>query len=152
MRGALFLVALVIAQPAKDDAAQAELKRWEGVWTVESISYLGEKQPADKLKGEALTVKDGKYEATKLVKLMGFSKSGTLVLDPTKKPATLTRRVDVKDPGVGFAEMYNAIYRLDDDKLTVCFSIGIDGAQRPTNFEVTDKVTVMVFRRSKPGK
>src|SRR5262245_39998212 len=107
MSGVLFLVVLAVAQPAKEDPAQAELKRWEGVWVVESISYWGEKQPADKLKGETLTVKDGRYEATQLVKLMGFSKSGTLVVDPTKKPATLTRRVDVKDPGVGFAERYN---------------------------------------------
>jgi uncharacterized protein (TIGR03067 family) len=151
MTAAIVLVALTLAQPAKKDAVQAELKRWDGTWAVESISYLGEKQPAKKLKGETLTVKDGKYEATTRVSLLGFSKSGTLV-DPKQKPATLNRRVNLDTPGDGPIEVYNGIYKLADDKLTVCFGIGIDGAERPADFEVTDKVTVMVFRRSKAGK
>jgi uncharacterized protein (TIGR03067 family) len=144
MTVAMFMVALTVVQPAKDDAVQSELKRLVGTWEVESISFLGQKLPADSLKGETLSVKDGKYETSPRVALSGFSSRGVLVVDPVRMPATLTRHI-VRTPGAKPVEKSDGIYKLEGDRLTVCF-----GDERPTSFEATDKVSVMAFRRSKP--
>jgi uncharacterized protein (TIGR03067 family) len=132
MTAAFLLMALAVAQPTKDDGANAELKRLDGTWVVESIRYWGEKQPADKLRGETLTVKDGKYEVTRLVSLMGFSKGGSLVVDRRQTQAILARCVNTSTPGAGPLARSNGIYRLEDDTLTVCFSVGTGSAQQGT--------------------
>jgi uncharacterized protein (TIGR03067 family) len=74
----------------------------------------------------------------------------TLVLDPTKKPATFD--ITGTESAIGLAGMtFQGIYRLKGDTLTLCYNPPGEG--RPTAFEGPGAgIHTEVFRRRGPGR
>jgi len=106
---------------------EKELKKFQGVWTIESSEYGGQKLPADQLKefvviyeGEKHTVKAG----DKVIQV------GTQKIDPSKSPKTIDVTM-TEGPSKGAVML--GIYEIDGDTLKVCFDM--EGKKRPTEFK-----------------
>jgi uncharacterized protein (TIGR03067 family) len=126
----------------KTDVAK-ELKKFQGVWTIESLESGGKKIPADAFKemtliyeGDKYTVKNGKD-----VIQVGIQK-----LDPSKSPKTLDGKIT---EGFGKGSVLPGIYENDGDTLKVCFDEG--GKKRPTEFKTASgtQTTLVVYKRVK---
>jgi uncharacterized protein (TIGR03067 family) len=112
-----------------DDKADVgkELKKFQGVWTFESVEAGGQKAPADDLKGLTLTFAGDKYTVKKGDEVV---QAGTLKLDPAKSP----KAIDVTiTEGLNKGAAMPGIYEIDGDTLKVCFDE--EGKKRPTEFK-----------------
>ncbi|HEX3149099.1 MAG TPA: redoxin family protein [Gemmataceae bacterium] len=82
--------------------------------------------------------------------------SGTFVLDPTTNP----KSVDLKVNELDYAELgepvklpactLKSIYKLDGDRLTICFPLD-DTSKRPTEFKPGKRIAVLTLGRTKAG-
>ncbi len=143
---AMGLVALLLPTLATADekAAKDELKRQEGTWAVTSSVYEGQEAAEDLVRSikrivegdHAVWERDGKRFA------------GTRIeLDPAREP----KAIDViPDGGPNRGERVLGVYKLEDDKLTICMAE--PGKARPKEFRA-DKGSghaLRTFRREKP--
>lgn len=123
--------------------AEKELKKFQGVWTIESLESGGKKIPAEAMKGMTLTYEGDKYTVKngKDVIQVGAQK-----LDPSKSPKTLDGTIT---EGFGKGAVMPGIYEIDGDTLKVCFDE--EGKKRPTEFKTADgsKTTLVVYKRMK---
>jgi uncharacterized protein (TIGR03067 family) len=123
----LLLLAGLLSAGEPDKAAQEELKKLEGTWSLVAAELGGKKSPEDLVIGGTLTIKGNTYTVRFFKQV---TDEGTIKIDPTKKPKTWdkvsTKLKDVKIAGV---------YELDGDKLRYCESPA--GAERPK--EITSK-------------
>ncbi len=148
MKSVLILVSVAGLLAADDPKGEArkKLDRLQGEWVAVSFEANGEAEPTDKagwhvlIKGERASVRFGmvQYE-------------GVLVVDGGRE----NPRLDVTKTtgeGVQSGSMDTVgIYRLDKDKLTVCYRFTKSGGGRPTSFS-TDRgsgAMMQVLKRSK---
>jgi uncharacterized protein (TIGR03067 family) len=119
-----------------DETARKELDDLKGTWVATAWEANGKPTPNDSLKEGAwrLVIK-----SNEVVIHRSKRKDSYLVkrLDPKAGP----REIDLDDEGTALA----AIYKLEGEKLTICF--GKEG--RPTEFKSKDGQTLAVFERKK---
>jgi uncharacterized protein (TIGR03067 family) len=122
---------------------EKELRKFQGVWTIESMESGGKKIPAEAMKdvtlifeGDKYTVKNGK----------DVIQVGTQKLDASKSPKTLDGTVT---EGFGKGAVMPGIYEIDGDTLKVCFDEA--GKKRPTEFKTASgsQTTLVVYKRAK---
>jgi uncharacterized protein (TIGR03067 family) len=131
---------------AREDQAAKDLKQFQGAWLLESAEING-------MKIDAETLKNAGHEITLIVKgdkialkLKRGDMEGTLKLDPTRKPKAYDSKAT--DPE-GQTHEAVGIYKLEDDRLTVCYVAA--GKGRPTEFrsDAGSEAVVQVFKRAK---
>jgi uncharacterized protein (TIGR03067 family) len=136
----LLVVPTVAASQVRDDAPSLD-----GTWKLKSVHVGGKKEepPAEVFdkarlifKGKSLTIKsgpDGDMETT-------------FEVDNTKKPAHITIH-----PPKGEKNQLVGIYKIENDKLTIC---GTDKGERPTEFVSKEgtEIGLMVLERVKENK
>ena len=126
----------------KEDVRK-ELKKFQGVWTIESMESGGKKIPAEAIKEVTLTFEGDKYTVKngKDVIQVGAQK-----LDASKSPKTLDGTVT---EGFGKGAVMPGIYEIDGDTLKVCYDE--EGKKRPTEFKTAAglQTTLVVYKRAK---
>jgi uncharacterized protein (TIGR03067 family) len=145
---ALTLVLLVpwSVASADDRAAKEELERHQGTWTATSSIYDGQEAPEELVRSITRTVEKDHV----VWKRDGKSFAGTRIeLDPSRDP----RSIDViPDGGKDRGKRVLGIYKLEDDRLTICMAA--PGKPRPTAFkaEKGSGYTLRTFTREKAPK
>ena len=122
---------------------EKELKKFQGVWTFESVESGGKKLSANLF--EKMTVR---FEGDKYSVLMGdmVVEVATQKLDPSRSPKAVDSTVT---DGPNKDKVYLGIYEIDGDTLKVCFDEA--GKKRPTAFktEVGSAMVLVVHKRVK---
>jgi uncharacterized protein (TIGR03067 family) len=122
------LVLLVLGAPAaEEDAARKDLERMQGNWAAVSMVSDGFRLPDDDAQALFRTIKEDKYTVFRFDRPIG---KGTFTLDATKMPQAIDAVPDA--PG-GKGKPMLGIYRIDGDKLELCFAA--PGKERPKIFE-----------------
>jgi len=109
------VVFLVVGEDPTKDAAKRDLEKLQGTWVLvggEAKGMVLSEEDARKEK-YSLVIKGDKFS----LKENKRSDTGTIRLNPNKKPAWMDF-VFTEDG----KEVNHAIYSLDDDRLTICFS------------------------------
>ncbi|VTR98404.1 Uncharacterized protein OS=Pedosphaera parvula (strain Ellin514) GN=Cflav_PD2062 PE=4 SV=1 [Gemmata massiliana] len=119
---------LTTTEAADTKKVDDETKAMNGTWELVSAELGGMKLPDEVVKSLTLVMKDGKYT----LKSPGPDDTGTVKIDPTKKPKELDV-TGLEGPNKG--KSFPAIYELDGDSLKVCYDL--DGKKRPTEFKST---------------
>jgi uncharacterized protein (TIGR03067 family) len=112
----------------------------EGEWKLVEVIHGG--MPADpEYIGAAVTIKDGNFSVASARRTEAF----TFTFDAKAAPA----KIDLVSGEKGIGSVVPAIYKLDADKLTICFVFG--GGERPTKFEspANSKNALLVMERVK---
>jgi uncharacterized protein (TIGR03067 family) len=141
-----FALALVIswigvADDKPAEALQKELKPFQGTWVLVRGERNGMKVDFTELKEQLiLEIKDNKWIFT------GADKGRIVAIDPKNNPKSM----DIKSIEEGRkGAVDEAIFKFDDDTLTICLNQGMD-KKRPTEFKsVESDVIVMVLKRKK---
>ena len=132
---------LPAAHAAEDDAAKAELKKFQGTWQLVTAETDGKKTDKEKTAKIRVVIKGSKHSVyfgdDVAVKEIPF------VIDPSKKPKQVT---DTLPDG----KEIKSIYELDGDTLKSCSAPA--GKDRPTEFSAKEGTghTLRVFKRVKP--
>jgi uncharacterized protein (TIGR03067 family) len=134
----MVLFVLCLASPR--DEAGNEAKKLAGTWQVVSAAFDGKALPADQASKRQLV-----FDGNQFISYSDGKKGNTLTFQLTldKKPAWIeVKRSDLDEAALG-------IYRLEDDKLELCY--GEPGKPRPTKFgsEAGSKVFHLVLKRGK---
>lgn len=127
-----------------DDDAKKDLQALDGTWTIDKLTQDGTAAPAATLKQFSMTVKDGKYTLSMDGKEL---ETGTIKLDPSKKPKTI--EFDISS-GQDKGKTQLGIYELKDDTFTFCMSH--PGAkERPSELASTkeSRTILTVAKRAK---
>ena len=147
------LVALALAAPAAPEekekelteAAQKELKKFEGVWkAVKVVSGEGEETPMRDGGDAIIEIKGRKL-------LVGETELYTITaLDPSTDPKCIDIRAAADMGEVRKGEVYEAIYKFDGDTLVIAGNMG-EGKNRPTKFEVAkdSKTFIVTLKKEK---
>jgi uncharacterized protein (TIGR03067 family) len=112
----------------------------EGDWTLVELVHNGMPGQMEYL-GAAVTLKDGKFTIANATR----NEALTFKFDAKATPATMDLKAGEKDEG----PVVPAIFKLEADKLTICFVHG--GGDRPTKFESTagSNLSLLVLERVK---
>ena len=112
-----------------DDKAdiEKEIKKFQGVWSIESSETGGVRIPADDLK-EFRVIFEGEKHTLKLGDQV--FQVGTQKIDPSKSPKTIDVTM-TEGPSKGSVLL--GIYEIDGDTMKVCFDP--EGKKRPTEFK-----------------
>jgi uncharacterized protein (TIGR03067 family) len=145
----LLAAAALAGLSARAPAADDDVKKLQGTWTIVSIEVDGAKPTGPKvdevLKTGTLTF-DGNTLQTKFPMK---SDKGTFKLDPDKKP----KQIDVEFEGRGKNGKPDlGIYEFDGETLKLCFVSG--GGPRPTGFKTAkqDQGEAIYFVLKKKAK
>jgi uncharacterized protein (TIGR03067 family) len=144
----LILLAPWSLLPAHDDdqAIKDELARHQGTWHASTSVYDGQEAPAEIVRSITRTVEKDHV----VWKRDGKSFAGTRIeLDPSRDP----KAIDViPDGGKDRGERVPGIYKLEDDRLTICMAA--PGQPRPKEFkaEKGSGCTLRTFIREKPSE
>jgi uncharacterized protein (TIGR03067 family) len=139
--GCLLLGAASLVAEEKD---KKDIDALEGRWKLDSLTFGGQKAPGEFLKKLTFTVKDGKYILANDGK---EEETGTIKLDPEKKPKTIEFEITGgKDKG----KKQLGVYTLDGDTFTFCMSAP-GATERPTKLESEkdSKTVLSVLKREK---
>jgi uncharacterized protein (TIGR03067 family) len=126
----------------KADVEKA-LKKFQGVWTFESVEAGGKRAPADELKDMTVTFAGDRYTVRKGDEVI---QAGTQTLDPSRSPKAIDVTVT---GGLKKGAVMPGIYEINADTLRVCFDEG--GKKRPTEFKSAagSETFVNVHKRAK---
>jgi uncharacterized protein (TIGR03067 family) len=112
----------------------------QGEWKIASFNKGGELVPQNELAGSKIVVAGEKM---------------TITFNKKDEPAAFKVAPKADPPAIDIIPAKNeknmvvkGIYKLEKDKLTICF--GPDGADRPAEFKASKKASVMVLERVKP--
>ena len=120
---------VIVADEPKKPAATLE-----GTWTVVSVEHDGKAaQGTDLKKGDKLVVKGDGYRFD-----AAYKEEGTFKVDAAKTPAT----IDLTDSR---KQASHGIYKLDGNRLTLCFWPG----ERPAAFKSSPTALLVEFERKK---
>ncbi len=121
---AVFAFVTFAAAPVPKEPPKAPVESIEGEWKL--VEFVKEGRPREKeaittmtFKAGKLTIADGKRDET-----------ATYTLDPKATPFAIDL---VPEKGGGRKETVKGIYKIEKDKLIICFSM--DGADRPKEFK-----------------
>jgi uncharacterized protein (TIGR03067 family) len=136
---AILLVSLSTAR--SDDTKKDEVKT-DGTWVASEAEMGGTKWPKKAFANLKLTLKEGKYEV-----VAESPDKGTVTYNKTADPKEMDIK-GVKGPNKGKTIL--AIYKLKDDKLTICYDLS--GKSRPTEFktQLKTKLLLVTYERKKP--
>lgn len=129
---AIALMSFVAAPVPKDDPVKDAQAALQGEWKFLSWTKLNRDNPELVKKGKVVVAGD-----TLTIKIDDEDNAMTFALDPTTDPPTF----DFKGKNGG--KDIRGIYKLDKDKLTICF--GIEGSLRPTDYKPGRDNGVMVL-------
>lgn len=112
----------------------------EGEWKLVELIHGGMPGQMEYL-GATVTIKDGNFSVASARRTEAF----TFTFDAKAAPATL----DLVSGEKGVGTVVPAIYKLDGEKLTICFVHG--GGERPTKFEspANGNTALLVLERVK---
>ena len=130
---AIGLSAIALERARGDDKAKKDEEAILGTWTVVSFEEGGKKAPDEAIKDTTAKITaDGKMT----IKRGEQEEQFTYKLDPSQK---------IKEFNGTNAQGKTAegIYKLEDDKLTICFSRG--GGLRPTEFASAEGTTIVLM-------
>ncbi len=116
-RFAMLVVCGILLESAPATAADAELDKLQGKWTVESFEFNG--MPVDQMLGAAREFAGDKYT---LAPKSGESYSGTFKLDASQSP----KQIDLVLPD----RTLKGIYEIDGPTLKIAYALA--GDARPT--------------------
>lgn len=122
---ALFAIVIGAATVLADDA-DADLKRMQGDWMVQSMTSNGLKSPDEESQSLFRTVTGDKYTVSRYTKTIV---RGTFKLNPAASPPTIDSMLE----GKADAPPLLGIYAFAEGRLTICNSA--PGKPRPTAFE-----------------
>jgi len=134
------MIAVVVSPIARGDATPDDWKILAGTWKVDGATLNGDDATAA-LKAAVLTIEQGKYKL-----LLGNTDSGTLTIDPDKKPRSMTI-TGTEGPNKG--KTFPAIYEIDGDSLKICYAL--NGKEAPKEFKSTaeNKTLLVTYKRDK---
>ena len=143
---ALFAALVLVssnAARADDEAAKAEIAKWQGTWRAVSMEHDGKQTPSEKLKPIKLTVEGNKYHFQN----GDFSEHGSYRFDPSQQPKALDIVVGEGDDK---GKTYLVIYKVDADELTICLES--ENKHRPQAFTGKEGTgcVLEVWQREKP--
>ncbi len=121
---ALPVVFLLLAAEQGQKDAKSELKKLAGTWIPVSMELNGKKAPAEGMKGLKVIIGGN----TLTVQQNQDKVKATFKIDPGKKPKWLDSTAKAK----GRELKTIGIYKFEDGKLTICFTLA--GGKRPTKF------------------
>jgi uncharacterized protein (TIGR03067 family) len=143
MRSVSLIVLVVLAPLARpaDDAAEAELKKFQGTWQLISAKTDGKKMDKETAAKIRVVIAGAKH--TVFLDGKAIAKEVAFALDPSRKPKEVT---DTLPNG----KQIKGIYELDGDTLKSC--VAPVGKDRPKEFSGEEGTgnTLRVFERVKP--
>jgi len=139
----LMIAAIAGVGQSDEKAAQSDLERLQGEWTMVSGEIQGEEMP-EAIRSTARRVAK-ENETTVTVSGQLFMKA-KFKLDPNKKPKTIDYEMT---GGPTEGEKQLGIYEIDADQVKFCFAS--PGKDRPTEFKTAagDGRTLSVWKRAK---
>jgi uncharacterized protein (TIGR03067 family) len=143
MRRSLLVLLALGALAAGEGDGRKDLEKLQGDWAAVSMVSDGFQLPDDDAQALFRTIKEDKYTVFRFDKPIG---KGTFKLDATQTP----RAIDaLPDGSGGKGKPMLGIYRIDGDKLELCFAA--PGKERPAAFESKEGSghTLTVWTREK---
>src|SRR5262245_25719931 len=136
------LIGLALAGPLPAEAAQADL---EGTWTASAAEREGER--ADELIGHRLALRGDQFQIDSKDGKSLYA--GTFQTNPSAKPATIDFE---HKQGALNGKVWQGIYRLDAETLTICDNAADLEKARPTTFaaKAGSGAVLLTFRRAQP--
>ncbi len=125
----------LLAPPGRSAQGQAGKYPLAGTWTTVTFTMNGKRVPEEQAK-----LLQFKFQEEKVtISMLGKNKDGTFKVDATKDPKQFDMALEGEKPNPG-------IYRLETDKLTLCFS---NGGKRPTQFasEAGSGIVLLTLKR-----
>jgi uncharacterized protein (TIGR03067 family) len=142
---AVVLTSLIAAPIPKEEPK----KGIEGEWKV--VEFVKGGTPREKDRLGTVTFKGDQMTISMTTNGRKRDETLTFTLDPKAKPMTIDLRPvkGANDQGVRKDQVVKGIYKLEKDKLTICF--GLDATERPKEFksEKDSKVGMFVLERVK---
>jgi uncharacterized protein (TIGR03067 family) len=136
---AVVVTLILLAAPIQaDDPPKKPEEILRGEWKFLSFTKLNRENPKLVEKGKVV-VADGKFT----IRFEDQDDTLDFWLDPKADPPA----IDFKSPKGGDKFTIRGIYKLEKDKLTICF--GIENSARPTEFKPGKDNSVMVLERVK---
>ena len=126
-----------------DDARKGESKV-DGTWLASKAELGGKPMPKKAIANLKLTLEEGEYEV-----VAESTDRGTVTYDRSATPKTM----DIKGTeGPNKGKTILAIYKLEDDKLTICYDLS--GMSRPSEFKTSPKTKLFLvtYERQKSEK
>lgn len=134
---------LVFPCVAPGDDAKNDESKIDGTWLGAEAEMAGKKMPKKAIENLKLTLKKGEYEV-----VAESPDSGTVKYNNSAEP----KEMDIKGvKGTNKGKTFLAIYKLKDDKLTICYDLSGEG--RPTEFKTQPKTKLFLvtYERKKAG-
>ncbi len=141
----LAVVAVADEKPKKmADPVKEDTKALQGTWVVESAERDGE--DLSRIKGNKLVVKDNLFT----IHAGTNELKGNFTIDPSKKIKTMDMQ---HDEGLLFNKNWEAIYKLDGDTLTICYTEADSGRERPDSFStMSGQCRLLIMLKRKKAK
>jgi uncharacterized protein (TIGR03067 family) len=140
------LIAVADDKPKeKADPVKEDTKALQGTWVVESAERDGE--DLSRIKGNKLVIKDNQFT----VHAGTNELKGSFTIDAKQKLKTMDMQ---HDEGMLRDKKWEAIYKIDGDTLTYCYSEADSGKERPDAFETSagQSRLLIVLKREKAKK